>query len=394
VSGIDLECLRDTEMAEVIHYAQCLNCLSCEAVCPALTTDQEWLGPSVLCCIYRFLTDPRDSAMEERLKLISDDLWYCSQCNACNVVCPFNISISDSICKMREYLIERGVIPRTIRDALLATQRYGNPWGIHWEKRARWAQGLNVEELTPNKEYEVLLFTGCTCSSDPRAIEISRSLVKILNQARIDFAILGKNERCCGEPILRLGERGLFDILKEENMRLFEECKVQRIVTICPHGYDIFKHHYPVKLEVEHYTQFLSGLIESNNLKFTREIKGVVAYHDPCFLGRRNSVYEEPRTILENIPGLTIAEFPRSRENSFCCGGGGGRVWMEEKTRNRPSLERVREALAQNVEKIITACPFCLINLEDATNVLDVTNVIEVRDIAEIVAEATTTPKL
>lgn len=381
------EDLRPDKMIDALHNAQCIGCLLCAASCPALATDKVWLGPSVASDAHRFIADPRDSAKEKRLKSLSDDPWYCTQCNACDTVCPLDIHISQSVVKIREERVETGVIPRPVRDALLNTQRYSNPWGIPAEKQLQRVQFSNVRKLKAHEEVEFLLFVGCTCSSDFRAVEMVNSLAKVFNEGEMDFGILSE-ERCCGGPILRLGERGLFEMLRKENILSFENYHIQRIVTACPHGYDTFLNYYPTELEIRPSVQLISELIENHKLRLTKQVERVVSYHDPCFLGRRNSIYEQPRKILESIPGLTLVEFSRNRDNSFCCGGGGGRVWMEERAKDRPSLERVREALRMGVDTIATACPFCLINLEDATKALGHDSSIEVKDMAELVLEA------
>jgi Fe-S oxidoreductase len=212
----------------------------------------------------------------------------------------------------------------------------------------------------------------------------------VLNKVGVDFGILGNEERCCGDPILRLGERGLFEMIAEENLALFEKYDISRIVTTSPHCYNTFIEDYTQKsFELQHYTQLLSELVEQGRLKFSKKVDKVVTYHDPCFLGRYNDIYEEPRKILEAIPGLTFVEMPRNRENSFCCGGGGGMMWMEEiLSEERTCLKRAHEAVGIKPDIIATACPFCLINLEDGIKVLNKEDIVQVKDIIELVKDA------
>lgn len=216
-------------------------------------------------------------------------------------------------------------------------------------------------------------------------------MVAVLDKARVDFAILGNEERCCGDLPLQIGERGLFEVLAEQNMKNFERHNIRRIVTTSPHCYDTIKKHYPNfggEFEVQHYTQFVWELIEQGKLNFSRKVEKVVTYHDPCYLGRHNNIYEEPRKILEAIPGLKLVEMERSRENSFCCGGGGGRMWTEETSVNNICKIHAQDAADTSAKVLATACPFCFIQLEDGVKSLDLEGKLEVIDLLQLVAEA------
>jgi Fe-S oxidoreductase len=320
-------------------------------------------------------------------------IYSCAMCAHCEAECrrlSSGVAITEIIKMAREFLVEKGIVPKTVQNALVSTYRYANPWGERKDKRDEWAKGLKVKDYSRGENAEILYFPGCTASYDTRAQEVARSMVFGLAKAGVDFGILGNEERCCGSPILRLGEKGLFEMLVEENLGLFERYNVNRIVTTSPHCYNTFIDDYPKKgFEVQHYTQFLSELVEQGRLKFSKKINKVVTYHDPCFLGRYNDIYEPPRKILEAIPGLTIVEMPRNRENSFCCGGGGGMMWMDEVlSRERTCVKRAREAASVEPDIIATACPFCLINLEDGIKVLDKEDRIQVKGIIELVKDA------
>lgn len=295
----------------------------------------------------------------------------------------------ENIKRAREFLVEHGVVPKTLQDALIKTYRYGNPWGGVPTNRDEWTEGLNVKNFSKGDEAEILLFVGCTPSYDPRVKEVVRSIAYVLGKAKVDFAILGNEERCCGAPILRMGEKGLYEMLVEENLKLFEKYDVSRIVTASPHSYNAFINDYPRKgLEIQHYTQFVLQLMEQGKIELSEKLNKITTYQDPCFLGRYNGIYEDPRKILESIPGVTLVEMPRNREDSFCCGGGGGMMWMDELSEERTCTKRAQEAAGLRPDIIATACPFCLINLEDGIKVIDMEDRIKIRDIMELIKEA------
>jgi Fe-S oxidoreductase len=254
-----------------------------------------------------------------------------------------------------------------------------------------WAEGLNVKTFPNVTKADVLFFVCCSTAYDIRNRQIARTMATILNRLGVDYATLGEEEWCCGDHILRMGEKGLFEMLAEHNVAVFQKFNAKRIVTVSPHCYNTFKNDKPYKdlaLNVQHYTQFLAEIIEKGKLKPTKPYKKRVAYHDPCFLGKRNQIYNEPRYILQSINGLELVEMRRTRESSFCCGGGAGRVWTEEaEPEKRPCVNRVREALELGVDVIAVACPFCVTTLEDAIKVLEVEGKIAVKDILEILKE-------
>jgi Fe-S oxidoreductase len=325
---------------------------------------------------------------------VVERLFQCTACKACTEVCLSMLDIPKIVEAARSDLVEEGLVPRTIRGVLISTQKYGNPWNQPKERRINWLKNLgelNLKILSNKGSAGILYFVGCTPSYDSRCQEIARSMVRVFNEADVDFGVLGNEETCCGDPILRIGEKGLFDMLAERNLGNFKKYGANRIVTTSPHCYNTFKNDKPYKdagLNVQHHTQFLADLIDQGKIRFSKRINKIVTYHDPCFLGRYNGIYEAPRKILESIPGLTLVEMNRTRENSFCCGGGGGRIWMEETSDTRPSLNRIREAADLKPDIIVTACPFCLLNLEDAVKVIDKEEEIQVMDVVELVKEA------
>jgi len=317
------------------------------------------------------------------------ELWACTTCSTCSLRCPAGVKNVEMIMGIRGFLTRQGEIPSTIRDALEQTLLHGNPWGRFRDRRADWAKDLGVKTVGEEKA-ETLLYVGCTPSYDPRAQNISKALVRIFQKAGLDFGILGKKETCCGNALRRMGEQALFKKLAKDNLALFQKSGLKKIITISPHCYNAFKNDYPENsIEILHYTQLLSDWIGSGRLRLENRLEMRVTYQDPCFLGKQNKIFDEPRKILSSIPGLDFIEMDRSRERSLCCEGGGGRMWAEgETTGSRNGEIRIKEALGLGVSAISTSCPFCLLTLEDAVKTTGQRGGIVVKDISELVAEA------
>ena len=379
------------ELKKYWDLTLCTKCSICYSACPA-ALDERFLGPTALSTNYRFIADSRDEGAEERLKPLVDNVWLCTSCHSCTVSCPKLVDSSNAVVEERSLMVETGSLPRTVRDILTSVMRYHNPIGTHFSKRLDWAKDLTVNVLPAAAKPDILYFVCCLPAYDPRNQNITKSMTLILNKIGANFANLGTEEWCCGDHIIRLGEKGLFEELATHNLSMFEKFNAEKIVTLSPHCYHTFKNDKPysdAKLNAQHYTQFLAEVIENGKLKLSKTINKKVAYHDPCFLGKRNKIYEEPRKILQSISGLQLVEMRRIKENSFCCGGGAGRFWTEDSPQEkRPSVDRVKEALELGVDVLATACPFCVTTLEDAVKTLDVENKIVVRDILELLTEA------
>ncbi|MEM2104341.1 MAG: succinate dehydrogenase iron-sulfur subunit [Candidatus Bathyarchaeia archaeon] len=369
----------------------CTKCSICYSACPA-AIDEKFLGPSALTANYRFIADSRDEGLDERIKPMADNVWLCTSCNSCTLFCPKLVNCSDSVVEDRSVLVENGVIPRTVKDVLESVMKYHNPMGTHQSRRMMWAEGLKVKTFPTVTKAEVLYFVCCSTAYDVRNREIARAMASIFNSFGVDYATLGEEEWCCGDHILRMGEKGLFEMLAEHNVEVFQKFNADTIVTVSPHCYNTFKNDKPYKelgLNVQHYTQYLAENLEKGKIAPSKVLKMRVAYHDPCFLGKRNQIYDAPRQVLQSLKGLEVVEMRRTRESSFCCGGGAGRVWTEEaEPEKRPCVNRVKEALEIGADTIAVACPFCITTLEDAIKVLDVENKIAVKDILEILKEA------
>jgi Fe-S oxidoreductase len=324
-----------------------------------------------------------------------EELWDCTTCKTCTLRCPRGMKPMELVIGLREILVEEGHIPKTIIDAMENVYKHGNPWGKPKNKRTEWLKVLpedfRVKDFSQGDRAEFLYFVGCAASFDPRIQEIAKSTVSDLRRAGVDFGILGNEEQCCGNEIRRMGESGLFEELMEENVKRFESKQIERIITSCPHGMNVLKNEYPQgKFEVFHVTQLLATRLKEGKLSFTQEINKVITYHDPCFLGKQNDVFDEPRILLQAIPGLTLKELDRSRERSLCCEGGGGRMWVEStsETRERLAEVRVKDAVELGAEILVTACPLCVLTLEDAVKTSGHEERIKVMDVTELLAEA------
>ena len=357
----------------------CIQCGKCTGGCPVSRRS----ALNIRKLIYRSLVKIKE-------KTTDLGIWECTTCSTCKIRCPKGVNIIDYIIDMRSDEIERGKVQPTVRDTLESVFKFGNPWGRIREKRIEWIEGNGVRILKPGERTENLYFVGCTPSYDTRTQEIARSMARVLKTASCDFAILGIQETCCGNEVKRMGEVGLFEMLYEDNTKLFNEYCFERLFTLSPHCFNTFVNEYPkFNFSVEHYTTFVKRMIDDGKLGFSHEIGKKVVFHDPCFLGKQNDIYDEPRSILAHIPGLELIEFERSKERSLCCEGGGGRMWVEsESEEERLAVTRVKDAHALSVDIIATACPFCLLTLEDALKTSNLEEKIKVMDIIEIVDEA------
>ncbi|OIP26854.1 MAG: Fe-S oxidoreductase [Dehalococcoidia bacterium CG2_30_46_9] len=321
----------------------------------------------------------------------SEDVWICVTCRACVQRCPRGVEIIDVMRAIRRAVASLGigVVPDALRISAKNIAGVGNPLGEEPEKRDDWAKDLGVKKFT--RGTEILYFPCCIPSYDPDVKTVSRSTATILNKLGIDFGIIGTEAKCCGEAIRKAGHEEIFQSLAKSNINTFGSNGVKTIVVSSPHCYHAFKNEYPElggKFQVLHITQYLVSLIDQGKLRFSKEIKKKVIYSDPCYLGRHNSIYDEPRKLLQSIPGLELVEFPDSREEALCCGGGGGRIWMDTKKGERFSDIRVEQALEKGANIIAVACPYCFLNYRDSVLSMDKAETIQVKDVSELVAEA------
>ncbi|HEY55273.1 MAG TPA: (Fe-S)-binding protein [Dehalococcoidia bacterium] len=361
-------------------FSLCYQCGLCETACP-------WNR------VRKFFV--RSIIHQAQLGVVdfgSEDIWLCATCGACVERCPRGVKIIDVMRAMRRLLVPDGVVPASIpnlRGVMTSIASVGNPWQQEAEGRANWAKDLGIKDFTEGTE--LLYFPCCTPAFDPRVQSVARATGQILTKLGVDFGILGSKEVCCGESVRKAGNEQLFKRLAKENIKTFIDNGVKKILVSSPHCYHAFKNEYTefkANFEVVHVSQYLFELINEGKLKLTREYKKKVTYHDPCYLGRHNGIYDEPREVLKKVPGLELVEMADSRENSLCCGGGGGRIWMETKKGERLSDLRLQQAIDAGAEVLVTACPYCIINFKDSQLTLEDSKVIEIKDITEIIQEA------
>jgi Fe-S oxidoreductase len=316
----------------------------------------------------------------------SDEILYaCTTCNLCVKNCPRQVKIIDVIRAMRSMIAETGAIPQNLRPILGSVHSQGNPWAEDRSKRINWTQGLEVPAFGPDTEY--FLFICCTSAFDQRSQKIARAIVELLQAAGVSFGIIGNEESCCGESVRKIGDEALFTKLAEQNIALFKEKGVKKIITTSPHCFTTFSKEYPDlggQFEVQHYSQFLSKLVQEGKLTPKNALDKKVIYHDPCYLGRHNEVYSDPRDLLKAIPGLELMEFSQNKAFSLCCGGGGGRLWMETKPEQRFSDKKMIEAADRGAQVLATACPYCITLFEDSRKGTGKEEQIEVKDLTEL----------
>jgi Fe-S oxidoreductase len=319
-----------------------------------------------------------------------DDIWRCTTCGSCPSICPRGVGQIEIGVAVRRVAAQYGMFPESVtavRNASASLVAEGNPLNAQREARADWADGLSVNPFAEEMDY--LYFVGCYFAYDPRLKKVAAATARILDMAGVSFGILGSKESCCGESIRKTGGEQEFKDLAKGNIKTFIDHGVKKIIVSSPHCFHTFKNEYPefmVDFEVVHVSQLLAELIEDGRLELDGEFTKRVTYHDPCYLGRHNGVYDAPRQVLNEVPGVELVEMPASRQDSLCCGGGGGRIWMETPKSERFSDIRVQQAAETGAEVLVTSCPYCITNFEESRLGMDGDEVLEIKDLTEIVA--------
>ena len=375
----------------------CVQCGRCEDVCPSTASGMPFSPRALLegldFSLKTTLTAPVDGKPPALLgeAVLKETPWLCTTCGACLEACPLMIHPVSTAIELRRYLtLTTGEVPKSVGDTLTQFERRGNPWGLPKEDHAPWVKELGVRVLQPGDETDVLFFIGCAYGYDTRGRQAGADLVRLLQHAGVDFAVLGAAEGCCGETARRLGHEYLFQVMAQENIEAFETVKFQRIVSACAHCFNTLKNEYPQfggDYRVQHHSELLAELLEAGKLQTRPTDDGrVFSYHDSCYVGRINGLFAEPRKTLNSVDGLKQVEFERNKINGFCCGGGGGHMWMEIDPNTRISHRRLAEAVEIQTDVIVTACPYCTIMLDDAIRSKGMGEEMEVRDICEVLA--------
>ena len=386
---------------QLLSGFSCAECGRCDRSCPATASGSPLQPQQIVQRIKEHmvrvgLTRKNGNGVP---KLIGDvitekEIWACTTCMACMNCCAVWNEQVPLIVALRRHLVSEGQVERTVQDMLASLQRYGNSFGKSDRMRAKWTQTSGLKIKDARKEpVEYLWFVGDYASYDPRCEDITRKTAKVFAQAGLDFGLLYEAERNAGNDVRRVGEEGLFEMLRDKNQQALGKAQFKKIVTTDPHTYHTLKNEYPWngnRPEVQHYTEVLDGLVQAGKLPLKKKLAGRVTYHDPCYLGRYNGVYDAPRRVLQAL-GLEVVEMPRCRDKSYCCGAGGGRIWMEdtEKVQERPAENRIREAVAlEGVQTFVVACPKDIAMFRDAVKTTGNESKLAVKDLAELVAEA------
>jgi len=360
-------------------FMTCLQCGVCSSVCPPALASS--FSPRQ---ILRQLS--LDTATEQS---VDQAVWGCLTCNACVEDCPRSIDLISVMQAVRTLNVSHGQIPTHFEGPLTSLKANGNPWDGARSERTQWAAVLNIPPFLPDQEY--CLFTCCTTAYDPANLKPGQALPRILAHAGISFGTMGTKENCCGDQVQKLGALDLFTDLARQNTELFLQAGVKKILTTSPHCLNAFKHNYGASMrafQIEHYSELLDRLVAEGRLRPARQVAGIVTYHDPCYLGRHNGIYEPPRRILRSIPGLELVEMNSNRAGSLCCGSGSGNAWGNGFANKQFGVMRIREALDTGASVLATACPYCIRMLNDAVVELGVEHQLVVRDLAELLLQS------
>ncbi len=357
-------------------FKLCYQCGLCDTVCP-------W-------------NRVRDFSMRKIVRqatfglpeIDGDDMWLCTTCGRCPQRCPRGVETIDVSVSFRRIASEADIVPGPVHTVSTSLAAEGNPLREERATRGDWARDIAVKPFSEGME--ILYFPGCYLSYDRRLRKAAVATANILNKAGVDFGILGSQENCCGESIRKAGAEELFKRLARENIKTFVDHGVKKILVSSPHCYHTFKNEYTefkANFEVIHISQYLFDLIRDGRLEITGEYRKKITYHDPCYIGRHNGIYDEPREVLKKIPGLELVEMADTRQESLCCGGGGGRIWMETARGERFSDLRIKQAIDVGAEELVTACPYCITMFEDSRLSLEDSEILQIKDITEIINE-------
>jgi Fe-S oxidoreductase/nitrate reductase gamma subunit len=397
---------------DIIFLDACTRCGRCVEVCPSAGSGEPfaprdfiiWTRNNLLMEYhplnrFRWFANWINRRYNRKETFDPQKAWHCTTCRACLEVCPVYVSTAEVIQSARTVLVEDGTrVPSLLIQTLEKLYKYNNPWEASKTNRAKWSGDMEITDLTKGEAAGgFCYFVGCTTSFDIRAQDLARSFAKILMHAQVGFGTLGKKEPCCGDIARRVGEQGLFEEQMEDCLGLFDRFKIRDVVTSSPHCLHTFRNDYPafqalkpseeqIDFRVRHYSEVLNELVANGSIRFEKPLHAKITYHDPCYLGRYNRIFDAPRDVITAIPGVEMVEMAHNRANSLCCGGGGGRMWQEDLDAEVKMSEiRIREAEAAGAEMVITACPLCLIMLEDARKTAGLEDTLRIMDLNELV---------
>jgi Fe-S oxidoreductase/nitrate reductase gamma subunit len=393
--------IEDFTWKQLLDLDACTRCGRCQDACPSYSSGKALNPKQViqdlknhLYDVYpgRFSLKPAESRKEMLGEVITEEaIWDCTTCRACQQACPVYIEHVDKIVDMRRNLaMEKSKFPEAAQEALKSLGTRGHPYRGTTATRNTWCEGLPINTISDAKDIDILYWVGCSAALDDRNIKVAQATAKVLQSAAIKFAILGDEEACCGDPARRMGDEYLFQTICQQNIEILKGHNVKKILTTCPHCFNSLKYEYPQfggNFDVVHHTQFFAGLLKEGLLKLNKTIDKKAAYHDSCYLGRYNDIFDEPRQILKAINSNNI-ELPRHKTDSFCCGGGGGHMWMEEEPDKRVNTRRVEEVIKAGVECVATACPYCLTMFDDALKAKGVEESVRAVDLSELLADS------
>ena len=391
--------INDFGWKNIMDFFSCVDCGRCQDVCPAYNSGKPLSPKVVMMKLRKHILNEAPNLLKD--KEVSepvmdgwqtpDEIWACTTCGACMEACPVNNEHIPTIIDLRRsQMMMENKFPQELEPAFRGIENNSNPWNIGSSDRAAWTEGLDVPLMSEKGEAEYLWFVGCSGSFDDKGKDISRSLAKILNKAGVDYAILGTEEKCCGDPSRRAGNEYLFQMNAEENVTTFKQYKFSKVLTACPHGFQMIKNEYPQfegKFEVVHHTELIAQLVEQGKIKLSPNGDEKITYHDSCYLGRYNNIYDAPRNVLKTMTNGNLVEMSRTKNKSFCCGAGGGRMFMEESIGTRINHARVGDVEECGASVVVSACPFCLTMLDDGIKEKGIKEKIMAKDVAQIVAD-------
>jgi Fe-S oxidoreductase len=394
--------ITDLSWKDALDYYSCTECGRCQDLCPAHNT-QKPLTPKML------ILDLKDNMYRNKEKILAgkfdeiehvidqnvteDVIWACTSCRACEIACPVFIEHTDKIYDIRRNLVMmESRFPAEVQSVFKNMETNASPWAFSASDRGNWAEGLSIKTMAEDSNVDVLLWVGCAGSYDDRNKKVLKAFASLLKKAGVKFAILGTEEQCTGDPARRIGNEYLYQTLAKANIETLNRYSVKQIVTACPHCFNTIKNEYKDfggQYEVHHHSQFIAKLISEGKLKPTKGVDETVTFHDSCYLGRWNGVYDQPRDVIKSLPAVRMVEMKSNHDQSMCCGAGGGRMWMEETIGKRVNVARTEQALATKAGIIAASCPFCMTMMSDGVKTKEMQDKVKVLDIAELMDQAT-----